>query len=74
MSIEVKAIVEAARGLNRAQRLELVTILASLDLEESKAPSREALVRSIQGKYKHVPTSVEGFLHRKLEDTARESA
>lgn len=74
MSEQVQSIIEAVRSLNAEQRQELAAALA--DIDGANAPTvntPQQLVASIRGKYRHIPTSVESFLDRKREDTARET-
>ena len=70
MSIAVARIIETVRTLSETEREEL---LAALGVQKP-TDQRAALVREIRGKYRHVATSVDDFLARKAEDTARESA
>lgn len=66
MSAEVEAIVQAVKKLNSEQRVELDTQLRLMKADPKM--NRDAGLRSIRGKYKFVPTSVEEFLKRKHED------
>lgn len=66
MSAEVEAIVKAVQNLNSEQRFELETELRLMKARVSV--DRQVGVRSIRGKYRFVPTSVEEFLQRKYED------
>ena len=74
MSEQVQSIVEAVRSLDATQRRELTAALAAIELPESDASdSRNQLVDSIRGKYRHIPTSSESFMSRKREETVQES-
>ncbi len=73
MSTDIQSIVNAVRELNPEQRRELAKALASIDTGPINTTDREQLVRSIRGKYKHVSTTSEAFLRRKVDDTALES-
>jgi hypothetical protein len=66
LSAEVEAIVKAVQNLNSEQRVELETELRLMKADESV--NRQEAFRSIRGKYRFVPTSVEEFLRRKHED------
>ena len=67
MSTEVQQILNAVRSLSETQRRELIAALEH-DSLISKEDLRASAVRRIRGKYSHVPTSVDGFLERKLQD------
>lgn len=74
MSEQVQSIVEAVRNLDVEQRRELTVALAAIEVSRPDAPSnRKQLVDSIQGKYRHIPTSSESFMNRKKDDTVLES-
>jgi hypothetical protein len=73
MTEQIQSILEAVRSLDREQRRELTVALAAIDISAPVSSSRKQLVNSIKGKYRHVPTSSEAFMHRKKEDTALES-
>ena len=71
MSTKVQELVEAARALTADERRELIT-----ELEKQPEPERPpileaeriALIRSVCGKYAHLPTSSEDFIRRKQEE------
>lgn len=74
VSEQVQAIVEAVRGLGPEQFQELRSVLAAMDApSDSGQPDRKQLVNSIRGKYRHVPTTSESFMRRKMEDLELES-
>jgi hypothetical protein len=74
VSEQVQAIVEAVRSLDPEQRRELTSALAAIDDSmPSVSGDRRHLVDSIRGKYRHVPTSSESFVDRKLAEIALES-
>lgn len=74
MSEQVQAIVQAVLSLSEEQRRELSTALANLGVSRPSVPaSRQQLVESIMGKYRHVPTSSEAFMNRKREEADLES-
>ena len=65
---------EQVRSLDPGQRRELTAALATMGVSlPVTSAGQKQLVDSIRGKYRHVPTSSESFLHRKREDTALES-
>lgn len=66
MSAEVEAIVKAVQNLTSEQRVELETELQLMKADANV--NRQEGFRSIRGKYRFVPTSVEEFLQRKHED------
>jgi hypothetical protein len=73
MSEQVESIIEAVRSLDREQRLELTSALATIDSSgQSVAGNRKRIIDSIRGKYRHVPTSSEAFIKRKTEETSME--
>ena len=74
MSERVQSIMEAVLSLTAEQRREFMEALTSVEISRgtTNAP-RRALVESIMGKYRHIPTSSESFLSRKREDVALES-
>lgn len=74
MSDQVQSIVEAVRRLGTEQRRELAEALAALAFSQPDVPDgRKNLVQSIQGKYRHIPTSSESFIDRKKEEAILES-
>jgi hypothetical protein len=74
MSEQVQSIVDAVRSLDAEQRRQLTAALAAIEVSlPDVSSSRKQLVGSIQGKYRHIPTSSESFMNRKREETAVES-
>ena len=74
MSEQVQSIVEAVRGLDRRQRLELAAVLAAIESSPTGgAGDRKQLIDSVRGRYRHVPTSSEAFVSRKKRETELES-
>ena len=74
MSEQVQTIVEAVRSLSAEQRQELMEALAAIETPRHPvSTSRKQLIDSINGKYRHIPTSSESFMRRKREDLALES-
>lgn len=74
MSEQVQSIVDAVLRLTADQRRELEVALAALEASRPEASvSRQQLVDSIRGKYRHVSTSSESFMKRKREEVALES-
>lgn len=73
MSEQVQSILDAVRRLGPEQRRELTDALAAIEVSPAVTNRRRQLVESVRGKYRHVPTSSEAFLSRKLEEIDRES-
>ena len=69
----VETIVESVRSLSRVEREELfVTLEREALLRQDEKLDRIQAVRTVFGKYAHVPTSVDSFLDRKHQDTQLE--
>lgn len=68
MSEQVQAILDAVQNLTSDQRIELMAALEAVIAGDPAHLDRKSLVQAIQGKYRHVPTSVDAFLRRKREE------
>ena len=80
-TVTFESVLAQAQLLAPSERARLIGALADQLAQPTTAPlpplsteERQARVRALRGKYAHINTSVDEFLARKHEDTAREEA